>query len=171
MYGIKPTALLIALLALLACHREKEKTHLPSQVYHLAKVDTAALADKHMVYVPVYSHIYTEDGTSTINLNATLSVRNTSFTDSLYVTDVAYYDSQGKLLKRYLNSTLVLRPMSSVEFVVERTESAGGAGANFVVRWGSQQPGIQPLIQSVMIGTAQGISFLAAGVEMKAPSP
>jgi hypothetical protein len=61
--------------------------------------------------------------------------------------------------------------MSSIEFVVERTESAGGAGANFVVRWGSQQTGVQPLIQSVMIGTAQGISFLAAGVEMKAPSP
>lgn len=168
---MKPFVLLFNVLVLLACGGDQTKTHLPSRVYHFTHVDTTTLTDKHQVYVPVYSHIYTEGGTSTINLNATLSIRNTSFTDSFYVTDVTYYDSQGGLLKRYLDSTLVLKPMGSIEFVVERTESAGGAGANFVVRWAAPHPGVQPLIQSVMIGAAQGISYVTDGVEMKPASP
>lgn len=153
---------------LFACkNNESTKTHLPSEVYRYVKVDTAALADKHAVYVPVYSHIYTEGGTSTFNLSATLSVRNTSFSDSFYVTDVIYYGSQGEVLKRYLDSVVLVKPMTSIEFVVERVESTGGAGANFVVKWGADKPGVEPLIQTIMMEAARGVSFVTIGVEMK----
>jgi hypothetical protein len=156
------------LLALAACKVSTDtKTHLPSEIYHYAEIDTAGLPGKHTVYVPVYSHIYTETGTSSVNLGATLSIRNTSFSDSFYVTDVVYYGSQGEVLKRYLDSTLIVRPMSSIEFVVERTESKGGAGANFVVKWGANQQGVEPLIQTVMVETAAGISFVTNGIEIK----
>jgi hypothetical protein len=57
--------------------------------------------------------------------------------------------------------------MTSVEFVVERTESKGGAGANFVVKWGSFTVGSEPLIQTVMNEISRGISFVTDGVEMK----
>lgn len=160
--------ILLLLLVFAACkNNENGRTSLPSQVYQYVKIDTAALVDKHAVYVPVYSHIYTEDGTKTFNLSATLSLRNTSFSDSFYVSDVVYYGSQGEVLKHYLSSPVVVRPMSSIEFVVERTESKGGAGANFVVRWGAEKPGLQPLIQTVMNESATGISFVTDGVEMK----
>lgn len=157
----------LVLITLAACKgNSNSKTHLPSKEYQYAKVDTAALSNKHTVYVPVYSHIYTEAGTSSVNLGATLSIRNTSFSDSFYVTDVVYYGSLGEILKRYLDSSLLIRPMSSVEFVVERTESKGGAGANFIVKWGANQPGISPLIQTVMVETATGISFTTNGVDI-----
>ncbi len=149
-----------------ACGNDSPKADLPSRLYHYAAIDTASLADKHAVYVPVYSHIYTETGASALGLAGTLSIRNTSFSDSFYVTDVVYYGSQGELLKRYADSTLLLRPMTSIEFVVERTDTKGGAGANFVVRWGAGKPGVKPLIQSVMVQTATGISLVANGVEM-----
>lgn len=159
---------LLLMIIFAACKNEDQnRTNLPSSVYHYAKVDTSSLVDKHAVYVPVYSHIYTESGTATFNLSATLSIRNTSFTDSFYVSDVVYYGSQGEVLKRYLPSAVVVRPMSSIEFVVERTESKGGAGANFVVRWGAGKAGLQPLIQTVMNEPATGISFVTDGVEMK----
>lgn len=162
------TIALLLLAALAACkNSENGRTTLPSQVYQYAKIDTAALADKHAVYAPVYSHIYTEDGTATFNLSATLSIRNTSFSDSFYVSDVVYYGSQGEVLKHYLSSPVVVRPMASIEFVVARTESKGGAGANFVVRWGADKPGLQPLIQTVMNESATGISFVTDGVEIK----
>ncbi|GAA4756254.1 DUF3124 domain-containing protein [Flavisolibacter ginsenosidimutans] len=164
----KQTFAMLCLLALFACQdRNKTKTGLPSRVYHYVSLDTTALADKHAVYVPVYSHIYTEDGTTTINLGVTLSVRNTSSVDSFYVTDVVYYGSQGEILKHYLPSPVIVKPMSSVEFVVERVESEGGAGANFVVKWGATKSGIEPLIQTVMIESAFGISFVTNGIEMK----
>jgi hypothetical protein len=42
----------------------------------------------------------------------------------------------------------------------------GGAGASFVIDWGSNSPKAKPLIQAVMIGTLsqQGISFITQGV-------
>ena len=153
---------------LFACRNDKsEKASLPSQVYHYIKIDTAALINKHSVYVPVYSHIYSETGESAINLTAILSIRNTSYTDSFYVTDVIYYGSQGEVLRRYIDSPLLVKPMTSIEFVVERTESKGGAGANFVVKWGSFTVGSEPLIQTVMNEISRGISFVTDGVEMK----
>ena len=159
---------LLSLLILFGCKNDKsEKTYLPSQVYHYTKIDTATLVNKHSVYVPVYSHIYSETGESAINLTAILSIRNTSYTDSFYVTDVIYYGSQGEVLRRYIDSPLLVKPMTSIEFVVERTESKGGAGANFVVKWGSFSAGSEPLIQTVMNEISRGISFVTNGVEMK----
>jgi hypothetical protein len=156
------------LLPLFACKNDKdEKIHLPSQVYHFVKIDTAALVNKHAVYVPVYSHIYTGDGTSALNLSATLSIRNTSYTDSFYVTDVIYYGSQGEVLKHYIDAAVLVKPMASIEFVVERMETKGGAGANFVVKWGAAAIGCEPLIQAVMNELGAGISFVTNGVEMK----
>src|SRR5690348_1302209 len=97
---------LLFLPVLFGCKNDKsEKVYLPSQVYHFTKIDTAALINKHSVYVPVYSHIYTETGESAINLTTMLSIRNTSYTDSFYVTDVIYYGSQGEVLKHYIDST------------------------------------------------------------------
>lgn len=153
---------------LAACgHDDGENVHLPSPVYQYAKVDTAALPSKHSVYAPVYSHIYMENGKITINLTATLSIRNTSFTDSFYVTDVTYYGSQGEVLKRYLDSSVLVKPMASIEFVVEREESKGGAGANFVVKWGASKTISEPLIQTLMNETSAGLSFVTNGVEIK----
>lgn len=159
---------LLSLLILFACRDDKsQKVYLPSQVYHYIKIDTTALVNKHSVYVPVYSHIYSRSVGSPINLTAVLSIRNISYTDSFYVTDVIYYDSEGEVLKRYLDSSLLVKPMTSIEFVVEREESKGGAGANFVVKWGSFTIGSEPLIQTVMNETTSGISFVTNGVEMK----
>lgn len=155
---------------LIACNgnnRTNEKARLPSLIYNYVKIDTAALAYKHAVYVPVYSHIYTEAGTSLLVLASTLSVRNTSFTDSFYVTDVIYYGSQGEILQQYLRAPVLVKPMTSIEFVVERTETKGGAGANFVVKWGALKAGMEPVIQTVMVETATGISFVTNGINIQ----
>lgn len=44
-------------------------------------------------------------------------------------------------------------------------DSRGGAGANFLVDWGAEQPISEPVVEAVMIGTAsqQGISFISPG--------
>lgn len=155
-------------LALFACRQqEKSRTYYPSQVYHYVTIDTAALGIKKSMYVPVYSHMYLRSGQHAYNLTATLSVRNTSYTDSFFLTHITYYGSQGEVIKHYLDSTLLLKPMASYEFVVEDTESRGGAGANFVVQWGASRAASMPLVQAVMTGTNTGISFVVNGVEMK----
>lgn len=139
------------------------KTTHPSHKYTLSDRTAASLNYLESDYVPVYSDIYERDGTKRFMLTTTISIRNTSLSDSAYILHARYYDSYGKPLKDYLDSTVLLSPLESVEFVVEEVEDLGGAGANFIVEWGADRWSDQILIQSVMIGTfaGQGVSFLS----------
>lgn len=118
-----------------------------------------------LVYIPVYSHIYQQDHKKTFNLTATLSIRNTDPHRSFKITEVSYYDSNGKLIQHYLEDTKTLPPLSSTSFVVEERDLRGGVGANFLVDWKSEQSITPPVIEAVMISTSQqqGISFLSEG--------
>ena len=51
--------------------------------------------------------------------------------------------------------------MESIEFVVDEEEIVGGAGANFIIDWGSSTYNDQIMTQSVNISTSgqQGLSF------------
>ncbi|MEQ9439733.1 MAG: DUF3124 domain-containing protein [Cyclobacteriaceae bacterium] len=147
----------------------QERKLMPSRNYHYVEHSTEGLAKQENVYVPVYSDIYHQSGEQRFLLTATLSIRNTSVRDSMYVDQVDYYNSEGVMQRAYLSQTIVIGPLSSVEFVVENTEAEGGAGANFIVHWASDHPRMKPIIQSVMIGTTsqQGISFVVDGRVME----
>jgi hypothetical protein len=58
--------------------------------------------------------------------------------------------------------------------VVDRTNVAGGVGANFIVGWQAAAPVSAPVIEAVMISTAsqQGMSFVSPGrvIEERSPS-
>lgn len=125
------------------------------------------------VYVPVYSHIYSGDREQPFYLAATLSIRNTDLNQAITLTAVDYYDSEGKFLKHYLETPFTLNAMASKRYVVHESDKSGGSGAKFIVRWQSNQPVAEPLIESVMISTKtqQGISFTSRGRVLKAISP
>ncbi|HOE04210.1 MAG TPA: DUF3124 domain-containing protein [Bacteroidales bacterium] len=152
---------------LVACGpTENSEKHFPSANYHYTDIDTSNMMVFGRVYVPAYSDIYQTDGTRRFSLTATLSIRNVGFTDTVYIYSIDYYDSHGKLLRKYAEKTLMLLPLESLEFVVEGKENKGGAGANFIVEWTAARQVHNPLIQTVMIGTEerQGISFCTDGV-------
>ena len=124
------------------------------------------------IYVPIYSHIYHDDRQKTLNLAATLSVRNTDLTNPIIITSVRYYDSNGKLVKQYLERPIELGTMASCDFVVNRTDTSGGSGANFIVEWLAQTQVSEPVVEAVMIATEfqQGISFISPGRVIKSQS-
>ena len=142
-----------------------KKINYPSHKYTYANVDTATLKYKETVYVPVYSDIYHLDGTKRFLLTATVSVRNISLKDSVYILNAVYNDSYGKQLRSFTAKSILLKPLESIEYVIEDAEDKGGAGASFILEWGGNKNSNQMLIQSVMIGTTgqQGISFTAKG--------
>jgi len=121
-------------------------------------LDTLEIAQD--VYVPAYSDIYYESEEKTTYLTVILSLRNTSFSDTLYFDKIDYYSSSGELLKSYIDKVLVLRPMESMEYIVKASEKKGGAGANFVVSYQAKtnlkNP---PLIESIMMGNLDGYRF------------
>ena len=164
MRAILSFAFLLILLAACTSSKMPETKH--HSDYHFTSVDRAALEQQEMVYIPIYSDIYYVDSKHTFSLTATLSIRNTSFKDSIYVFSIDYYNSGGQKVRRYNESTLLIKPMESVEFVVENKDDTGGVGANFVVEWGAKLGAQKPFFQGIMIGTTgqQGISFTTQGI-------
>lgn len=117
------------------------------------------------VYVPVYSHIYIGDRETPFYLAATISIRNTDPQNPITVLAGEYYDSKGALLRRYVEKPLQLGAMEATRYVIRESDSKGGSGASFIVKWKAETAVSAPIIESVMIGTRynQGISFLSRG--------
>ncbi len=124
-----------------------------------------------VVYVPCYSHVRLADGRD-FKLSITLSIRNTSLTESLQVSSVEYFDTNGVLKKNY-GEAFTVNPLATAEFFIREQDMTGGSGANFLVSWSAEKPIPEPIIETVMIGTGggQGISFTCAGRLLKATEP
>ncbi|MBD2437699.1 DUF3124 domain-containing protein [Nostoc sp. FACHB-110] len=121
------------------------------------------------IYVPVYSEIYHHNRQEIFYLAATLSIRNTDLNNPIIITSVRYYDTNGKLVKQYLDKPIQLNALASTDFFVTRDDTSGGVGANFIVEWVAAQAISEPIIEAVMIGTdfQQGISFISPGRVIK----
>ncbi len=131
--------------------------------------DDLRLSAGQTVYVPIYSHIYSGIKGSPFDLAATLSIRNTDPKYSMTIVSVKYYDTEGKLVKEYLDAPLQLNVLASIRYIITEGEKIGGSGANFIVRWKSDQAMNPPIMEGVMIGThsGQGISFVSRGQVIK----
>ncbi|WP_170863130.1 DUF3124 domain-containing protein [Pseudozobellia thermophila] len=131
--------------------------------------DINAMASRiHEVYVPIYSDIYNQTRDTRTLLTATLSIRNTSIRDSLFINKIDYYNTQGDLVRSYIDQSIYLRPMETIDYVIEQKDTSGGSGANFIIHWYAKRP-LSPLFQAVMVGGlgAQAFSFTTEGVEVE----
>jgi len=119
-----------------------------------------------LLYVPCSSHIYHGVKTRPFDLTVTLVVRNTDPWRSMTLTAVDYHGTDGRLIKRFLETVVSVPPLSAREYTVDQNDTSGGAGAAFLVRWKADKVMNEPLAESVMIGTtnSQGISFTERGV-------
>ncbi len=119
------------------------------------------------VYVPIYSDIYTKSKSTKILLTATLSIRNTSKNDTLYINEVDYYNTTGELVRRYIKEPIFLKPLESLDYVIDEEDETGGSGANFTISWSARKD-IKPLFQGVMIGILgqHAFSFTSDAVEI-----
>ncbi|MFB2895227.1 DUF3124 domain-containing protein [Aerosakkonemataceae cyanobacterium BLCC-F50] len=121
------------------------------------------------VYVPIYSHIYIWERGRTMELTSTLSVRNTDLTHPIIIASVNYYDSNGKLVRKYLKQPVELPRLASTNFIVDQEDTSGGAGASFIVEWVTQKQVSVPVIEAVMINASgnQGVSLVSPGRVIK----
>ncbi len=127
--------------------------------------DCPALSMGQNVYVPAYSHIYHGNREARLLLSVTLSLRNVDTRHSITITTIDYFNTEGKLLKRFLDRPLTLPPLGSHRYVIAQDDEAGGSGANFLVTWQADAPTNPPIFESVMIGSQSqlGISFTSRG--------
>ncbi len=128
-----------------------------------------SLSKGQTVYVPVYSNVFSAPKQLPFYLATILSIRNTDMSNPITVTTADYYDTKGKLLKRYYQQAITLAPLESTYIYLPEDDTAGGFGANFIVKWKSQSEVNVPIIECVMIGakSGQGISFVSPGQVIK----
>ncbi|MBE9207403.1 DUF3124 domain-containing protein [Nostoc sp. LEGE 06077] len=164
--------LVITVIFLAACQASENSLKLQTKPIQSSQAHKIVTLDKNFriatgqtIYVPIYSEIYHHNRQEIFNLAATLSIRNTDVANPLIITSVRYYDSNGKLIEQYLENPIQLEALASTEFFVNRNDSRGGVGANFIVEWVSSTEISEPIVEAVMIGTdfQQGISFISPG--------
>lgn len=136
------------------------------------EVDTlpAQMGRRELLYVPVYSDIYIREKHMRIPLVATLTVRNVSTDQPIYVQAINFFGSEGDLLHQYLNKPIRLAPMQSIWLVVNEKDFSAGTGANFTVDWGGEADCPDPVVEALMTGSSYqlGISFKSESVRSKA---
>lgn len=159
---------IITILFIVSCTTNEKKN--PIEPVNWAKRTTDLdIADNFYTgrtYLPIYSEIYDQTDETTHLLTATVSIRNTSQTDSLYISTADYYNTKGEQIRKYINKTIFLTPLESIEIVIPRLDASGGTGANFIFDWHIKNPKYEPLFEAVMIWTTgtQGISFATRGI-------
>lgn len=123
------------------------------------------LSDGQTIYVPAYSHIYSGNREIPFLLTVTLSIRNIDLKHQIKITGIDYYETQGKLLKKYIDKPVILKPMESLRYIIPEKDKSGGSGANFIIEWKSDKFVDPPIVESIMIGTQnqQGVSFTSRG--------
>lgn len=128
---------------------------------------TTAQSPGSTVYVPVYSNLNLGLNIKQriVELAATVSIRNVSQSEPIVIEWVRYYDSAGRRIRDFVDTPSALAPLGSVEFVIERADTAGGPGANVLVHWNGTDGIDPPVIEAVMVGQSgnAGISFTSAG--------
>ena len=120
-------------------------------------------------YLSVYSQIYSLDEHKTHDLTVTVSMRNINKTDTIYLNKAEYFDTHGNSIRTYFDFPIYLKPMETVEIIIDEIDGEGGTGGNFVFDWKVKQNSLTPFFEGVMISTSgqQGLSFTTHGVQIE----
>ena len=130
-----------------------------------------ALSNGQHLYLPIYAFIQYGDldrsGVARqLPVSALVSIHNTDLDKPLKVLFARYYSTEGKFLRNFLLAPRILKPMETLEFLVERRDVVGGSGANFVIQWEAEAPVSPPLVQAlhVELQTNRAIVFTTDAV-------
>lgn len=117
------------------------------------------------VYVPAYSEIFFGSASQTIPLTVTLAIHNADLDTPIIIQSVRYYDTEGQLVRNFVEDPLELAPIATNGFVIEENDTSAGWGANFIVEWVAEEPVYEPVIEAVMVSArgTHGISLLSVG--------
>ncbi|PQJ82383.1 DUF3124 domain-containing protein [Polaribacter glomeratus] len=159
---IKQLSILL-LIVLFSCNEKKELSSINLENWYkrTANMSTKDSLEYGKSYLSIYSQIYSMSEHKTHNLTAMASLRNTSDTDSIYILKAFYYDTHGKLIRKYFDFPIYLAPMETTEIIIDEIDVAGGTGSNFIFEWKIPKNCPEPLFEGIMSSTIgqQGLSF------------
>lgn len=119
-----------------------------------AAQEARPLSKGQALFLPIYSHmLYGNIGRSgsanKVLLSALVSIRNTDPRRPLRVASARYYETQGKFLREYVPTPVILPPFGTLELFVELHDDSGGSGANFLIKWDAEAAVNPPLVEAL----------------------
>ncbi len=167
---IKIVKIIFLFLVFLSCQSETDKNLDQQADWESRKSEIINFNDyiQGKTYLPVYSHIYHIHEHKTFDLTITISIRNVSMTDSVYILKADYYNTVGINVRQYLKDPVFLKPLETVEIIIEDRDMEGGSGANFIFDWAMENDKNPPLFEAVMISPyeQEGLAFTTRGVRI-----
>ncbi len=162
--------LLIVVLILIACGNDQKPEEFKPVNWQDRTIDFKVNRnyDSGSSYLSVYSDIYDHTDETKHLLTATVSIRNTSMTDTLFILSADYYNTKGESIRSYVDHPVFVVPLETIEIVIPRLDNSGGSGANFIFDWAIRKDKHEPLFEAVMVWTTgnQGISFVTQGKKL-----
>lgn len=136
--------------------------------------DEPALSSGQTLYLPIYSHVYHgevgKDGNPSQTLVSThVSIRNTDPQLAIKLLSARYYDTNGKLVRAFLNAPVTIPALGTHEIFIPRKDTSGGSGANFLVVWSAASPANLPIVEALHadIREARTLMFITTGQAIK----
>lgn len=126
--------------------------------------DPKTLTVRGSVYVPAYASIRGRNDQAGV-LATLLRIDNTSATKPLVLERIEYFDTGGKLIQRYVDTPIALKPFGAIQIFIPADDNRGGPAANFIVTWTAVAPMAEPLVEAVVFGKVDGAgySFVSPG--------
>lgn len=120
-------------------------------------------------YLSVYSEIYSYSEERTYDLTVTVSMKNIYKKDSVFINKAEYFNTEGKSVRTYFDKPIYIKPMETLEIVIDQKDLLGGSGGNFVFDWTVKKPNLEPHFEAIMISTygQQGLSFTSQGIKVE----
>jgi len=68
-----------------------------------------------------------------------------------------------------MQGLIILKPLQTVQLVIQKNDKSGGTGANFIIEWMSESRVSSPIVEAVMISASgqTGLSFTTTGRVIK----
>jgi hypothetical protein len=129
------------------------------------QVDILHIVTGQTVFIPAYSEVFYGVESRLISLTTTLAIHNTDLEHPIIIRSVRYFNTDGELVREFIDNPLELNPMATTGFVIEAQDTSGGWGANFLVEWGAETSVYEPVIEAIMVSNrgTEGISFISEG--------
>ncbi|NNE32899.1 MAG: DUF3124 domain-containing protein [Winogradskyella sp.] len=155
--------LILVLLGLFSCNGNGSEEDPIKVIWkeRIAEIKATDSLETGKSYLSIYSQIYNLSQHKKYNLTAMASLRNTSENDTIYLLNADYYDTHGVLLKSFIKKAVYLRPMETLDIVIDESDISGGTGSNFIFDWQIPNDCPEPIFEAVMSSTvgSQGLSF------------
>jgi hypothetical protein len=154
----------VLVLILAACSEPTAQTIQPAPTLAAEEFGDLHIVTGQLVFVPAYSEIISVSNPR-LQLSTTLAIHNTDLQHSIIVKSVRYYNTDGELVREFIDAPSELKPMATTGFVIPSDDTSGGWGANFLVEWVASEPVYEPVIEAVMVSTRgnEGVSFISEG--------